>query len=410
MLSDILRNKRFSRLYLIQTMYIKKQRLLTPGPTPLLPQALHAMMGADIHHRTEDFRQLYKSVLADMKTVMGTQNDVIILVSSGTGALEASAVNFLSPGDAVLILSAGKFGERWENVAKAYGLRAVTLKSPYGEVVSPERVASALAENPDIRAVMLQASETSTGSAHDVQAIAEMVKQTAAILVLDAITGLGTMPLDIDGWGLDIVVGGSQKAFMIPPGISFLSISQKAWALNESAKLPRFYFDLKRELKNAVNGESAWTPNTSLLLAMAESLKYIKALGMDKLVANAQMLARAMRTAASALGLEVFSSAPGGSVTAIRAPHGMNSGVIVKEFRQRFGAIITNGQGEMQGQIFRIAHLGYFDFMDLFAMVAALEIILNANGHPVVYGSGVAAVQQIYAEAAQIAPPVLVGV
>lgn len=410
MLSDILRNKRFSRPYLIQTMYIKKQRLLTPGPTPLLPQALHAMMGADIHHRTEDFRQLYKSVLADMKTVMGTQNDVIILVSSGTGALEASAVNFLSPGDAVLILSAGKFGERWENVAKAYGLRAVTLKSPYGEVVSPERVATALAENPDIRAVMLQASETSTGSAHDVQAIAALVKKTPAILVLDAITGLGTMPLDIDGWGLDIVVGGSQKAFMIPPGISFLSISQKAWALNEAAKLPRFYFDLKRELKNAVNGESAWTPNTSLLLAMAESLKYIKALGMDKLVANAQMLARAMRAAASALGLEVFSSAPGGSVTAIRAPQGMNSGVIVKEFRQRFGAIITNGQGEMQGQIFRIAHLGYFDFMDLFAMVAALEIILNANGHPVVYGSGVAAVQQIYAEAAQIASPVLVGV
>ena len=390
-------------------MYIKKQRLLTPGPTPLLPQALHAMMGADIHHRTEDFRQLYKSVLTDLKTVMGTQNDIIILVASGTGALEASAVNFLSPGDAVLILSAGKFGERWENVAKAYGLRAVTLKSPYGEVVSPDRVATALAENPDIRAVMLQASETSTGSAHDVQAIAALVKKTPAILVLDAITGLGTMPLDIDGWGLDIVVGGSQKAFMIPPGISFLSISEKAWALNESAKLPRFYFDLKRELKNAVNGESAWTPNTSLLLAMAESLKYIKALGMDKLVANAQMLALAMRAAASALGLEVFSSSPGGSVTAIRAPQGMNSGVIVKEFRQRFGAIITNGQGEMQGQIFRIAHLGYFDFMDLFAMVAALEIILNANGHPVVYGSGVAAVQQIYAEAAQIAAPVLVG-
>ena len=391
-------------------MYIKKQRLLTPGPTPLLPQALHAMMGADIHHRTEDFRQLYKSVLADLKTVMCTRNDIIILVSSGTGALEASAVNFLSPGDAVLILSAGKFGERWENVAKAYGLRAVTLKSPYGEVVSPERVATALAENPDIRAVMLQASETSTGSAHDVHSIAALVKKTPAILVLDAITGLGTMPLDIDGWGLDIVVGGSQKAFMIPPGISFMSISQKAWALNESAKLPRFYFDLKRELKNAVNGESAWTPNTSLLLAMAESLKYIKTLGMDKLVANAQMLALAMRAAASALGLEVFSSSPGGSVTAIRAPQGMNSGVIVKEFRQRFGAIITNGQGEMQGQIFRIAHLGYFDFMDLFAMVAALEIILNANGHPVVYGSGVAAVQQIYAEAAQIAAPALVGV
>jgi len=390
-------------------MYIKKQRLLTPGPTPLLPQALHAMMGADIHHRTEDFRQLYKSVLSDLKIVMGTQNDILILVSSGTGALEASAVNFLSPGDTVLILSAGKFGERWENVAKAYGLRAVTLKSPYGEVVSPERVAAALAEHPEVCAVMLQASETSTGSAHRVKEIAALVAKTPAILVLDAITGLGTMPLDIDGWGLDIVVGGSQKAFMIPPGISFLSISPKAWALNDAAKLPRFYFDLKRELKNAVNGESAWTPNTSLLLALAESLKYIKNLGMDKLVANAQMLALATRSAAVALGLEVFSTAPGGSVTAIRAPKGMNSGVIVKEFRQRFGAIITNGQGDMQGQIFRIAHLGYFDFMDLFSMVAALEVILNANGHPVVYGTGVAAVQKIYVEAA-IPQPVLVGV
>ena len=389
-------------------MYIKKQRLLTPGPTPLLPQALHAMMGADIHHRTEDFRQLYKAVLSDLKAVMGTQNDVLILVSSGTGALEASAVNFLSPGDAVLILSAGKFGERWENVAKAYGLRAVTLKAPYGEVVTPERVAVALAENPDVRAVMLQASETSTGSAHNVEAIAALVRQTPAIVVLDAITGLGTMPLDIDGWGLDIVVGGSQKAFMIPPGISLLSISQKAWALNDAAKLPRFYFDLKREQKNAVNGESAWTPNTSLLLALAESLKYIKHLGMDKLVANAQMLALATRSAAKALGLEVFSSAPGGSVTAVRAPKGMDSGVIVKEFRQRFGAIITNGQGEMKGQIFRIAHLGYFDFMDLFSMVAALEVILNANGHPVVYGTGVAAVQKIYAEAA-LPQPALVG-
>ena len=234
------------------------------------------------------------------------------------------------------------------------------------------------------------------------------MRQTPAIVVLDAITGLGTMPLDIDGWGLDIVVGGSQKAFMIPPGISLLSISQKAWALNDAAKLPRFYFDLKREQKNAVNGESAWTPNTSLLLALAESLKYIKHLGMDKLVANAQMLALATRSAAKALGLEVFSSAPGGSVTAVRAPKGMDSGVIVKEFRQRFGAIITNGQGEMKGQIFRIAHLGYFDFMDLFSMVAALEVILNANGHPVVYGTGVAAVQKIYAEAA-LPQPALVG-
>jgi aspartate aminotransferase-like enzyme len=217
---------------------------------------------------------------------------------------------------------------------------------------------------------------------------------------VDAITGFGTMPLDIDGWGLDIVIGGSQKAFMIPPGLAFLAVSPKAWAQADSATSPRFYFDLKRERKNAVNGESAWTPNTSLLLAFAEALKYVKSVGMGKLVENAQMLAHATREAVTALGLELFSSAPGSSVTAVRAPKGLDSGVIIKEFRSRFNAIITNGQGSMKGQIFRLAHLGYFDFHDLFAVVAELEIILAGQGIPVKFGSGVAAVQSVYAEAA----------
>ncbi len=219
--------------------------------------------------------------------------------------------------------------------------------------------------------------------------------------MVDAITGLGTMPLDIDGWGLDIVIGGSQKAFMVPPGIAFLSISPKAWAIMDTAKLPRFYFNLKKERKNAVNGESSWTPATSLMLGMAEALKYIKTLGMDKLVDNAQQLARATRAACQALGLELFSpDSPSASVTAVKAPAGMDSGVIVKEFKSRFGSIIANGQGSMKGQIFRIAHLGYFDFADLFAMVAELELILHANGVPVKLGAGVAAVQQAYAEIA----------
>jgi aspartate aminotransferase-like enzyme len=381
-------------------MYIKKQRLLTPGPTPLLPSALHAMMGSDIHHRTEDFRNLYKQVLADLKHVFGTSNDVLVLVASGTGALEASAQNFFSAGDEVLVCSAGKFGERWVEIAKAWGLKATVLTAPYGDAVPPEAVEQALAQSRNFKGVFVQASETSTGTQHDIKSMGLAIKKTDAIFVVDAITGLGTMPLDVDGWGLDVLIGGSQKAFMIPPGLAFLSLSDKAWRAAESSKSPRYYFDLKREKKNAAGGESAWTPNTALMVALAESLKYIRSLGIDKLVENAQMLARATREGCKALGLQLFSSSPGSSVTAVRPPAGMDSGVIVKEFRTRFNAIITNGQGTMKGQIFRLAHLGYFDFHDLFAILAELEIILTAQGHPVRFGSAVAAAQNVYADVA----------
>jgi aspartate aminotransferase-like enzyme len=382
-------------------MHIKKQRLLTPGPTPLYPKALHAMLEADMHHRTEDFRSVFRSVLADLKELMGTSSDVLILVASGTGAMEASVSNCFSPGDRVIVCSAGKFGERWVEIAKAYGLNTVVVAEPYGKSVSVKALEKALAANPDTRGVFVQASETSTGAAHDVKAMGLAVKKTPAIFVVDAITGLGTQPLDIDNWGLDIVIGGSQKAFMIPPGLAFLSVSPKAWAMTETAKLPRYYFNLKREKKSAANGESSWTPATALILGLAEALKYIKTLGMDKLVDNAQQLARATRMACQALGLELFApDCPAASVTAIKAPAGLDSGVIVKEFRNRFGSIIANGQGEMKGQIFRIAHLGYFDFPDLFAIVAELELILKANGVPVQLGAGVAAVQQAYAEIA----------
>ena len=384
-------------------MHIKKQRLLTPGPTPLYPKALHAMMDADIHHRTQDFRNLYSAVLSDLKEVLGTRNDVLVLVASGTGAMEASVSNCFSAGDRVIACSAGKFGERWVEIAKAFGLNALVLEAPYGKTVPAEAVAKALAANPDTKGVFVQASETSTGAAHDIRAMAEAVKKTDAIFVADAITGLGTMPIDIDGWGIDICIGGSQKAFMIPPGLAFLSISPKAWAAMDSAKLPRYYFNLKKEKKSAATGESAWTPNTAHMLGFAEALKYIKQLGMDKLVENAQQLALATRRACQALDLELFAPEnPAASVTAVRAPQGMDSGIIVKDFRNRFGSIIANGQGSMKGQIFRIAHLGYFDFPDLFAVVAELEIILQANGVPVKLGSGVAAVQQVYAERAAI--------
>jgi aspartate aminotransferase-like enzyme len=318
--------------------------------------------------------------------------------------MESSVSNLFSRGDKVIVCSAGKFGERWVEIAKAFGLEATVLKAEYGDTVKPEQVEAALAATPGVRGVFVQASETSTGAQHDIRAMGQAIKKTDAIFVVDAITGLGTMPIDIEGWGLDVVVGGSQKAFMIPPGIAFLAISAKAWAFAETATLPHYYFDLKKEKKNAALGESSFTPNTSLVIALNAALKYIKSVGMDKLVENAQLLARATRTAAVELGLELFApGSPCSSVTAVKAPAGMDSGVIVKEFRSKFGAIIANGQGSMKGKIFRIAHLGYFDFADLFGVIAELEIILAANGHPVTFGTGVAAVQKVYTEAAAAA-------
>jgi aspartate aminotransferase-like enzyme len=359
------------------------------------------MMASDIHHRTEDFRKVYRSALGDLKEVMGTSNDVLMFAASGSGAMDASVSNLFSRGDKVIVCTAGKFGERWVDIAKAYGLDAVVLSAPYGDVVTPAQLEAALAANSGARGVFVQASETSTGAAHDVEAMGKLVAKTGAIFVVDAITGLGTMPLDIDGWGLDVVVGGSQKAFMIPPGLAFMSVSPKAWQFADTANLPHFYFNLKKEKKSGDAGESSWTPSTALILALAEALKYVKQVGMARLVENAQLLATATRAAVQRLGLKLFApGSPGSSVTAVRAPEGMDSGVIVKEFRNRFGAIIANGQGSMKGQIFRIAHLGYFDFADLFAVIAGLEIILQANGVPVQFGSGVAEAQHVYAEAA----------
>jgi len=379
------------------SMYLRKQRLLTPGPTPLHPRALQAMMGADVHHRTDEFRTLYLAVLADLKEVLGTTHDVLILTASGTGAMEASVANCFSPNDRVIVCSAGKFGERWVELARAFGLDVLVLSAPYGDAVTPAALAAALAANPEVKGVFVQASESSTGSIHDVRAMGEIVRRTGALFIVDAITGIGTMPLDIHGWGLDIVIGGSQKAFMIPPGVAFLAVSNKAWTQMETARLPRYYFDLRRERKNAAKGESAWTPATSLILGLADVLRSIKTMGMEKLIANAQMLAEATRHACAALGLELFApSHPGAAVTAIKAPRGMDSAVIVNEFRERFGSVIANGQGEMKGKIFRIAHLGYFDAVDLFGVLAQLEIILEILGVPVQRGAGVAAAEQVF--------------
>jgi len=392
---------------------IRKTRLFTPGPTPLLPAAQFAMAAADIHHRTPEFRALYERVLAQLKAFVGTRNDVLLLASSGTGAMEASVSNLTSPGDRVLVLSAGKFGERWEALAKAFGCQVDLVSVPYGESFSLDEVKRALRD--DTRAVFVQATESSTGARHDIQGIARLLRGAGseALLVVDAITGLGTTHLDVEAWGVDVIIGGSQKAVMIPPGLAYLSLSDRAWKATESSKNPRYYFDLRKERKNAQKGESSYTPAIALIAALGAALDYIAAqaggdlaAGREALVENAETCAAMTRAAVEALGLTLFApSSPAAAATAILAPEGVDSGVIVKELKSRFAAIVTNGQGEMKGKIFRIAHIGLFDFMDTMAILAALEQVaaakLNLPGFE--FGRSLAAAQQVYAERAGIA-------
>jgi aspartate aminotransferase-like enzyme len=374
---------------------LRKTRLFTPGPTPLLPAAQAALAASSFHHRTADFRALYGRVLADLKTFIGTRNDVLLLASSGTGAREAAVSNLTSPGDRVLVLTAGKFGERWRELATAYGCAVEMVDAPYGETFALDAVGEKLKLGP--RVVYMQATESSTGVRHDVEGVARLAAKSGALLVVDAITGLGTTDLRPDEWGLDIVIGGSQKALMIAPGLAFASVSEKAWKIIEKSKLPRYYFDYAKERKNLAKGEASYTPATTLVVTLHAALDYIRKVGRENLIANAALLAEATRAAVQALGLRLFAPcSPSNAVTAVCAPEGMDSGSIVKEMRARFGAIVANGQGSMKGKIFRLAHLGYYDAADLFAVLAALEIVLLKVGHKVELGSGVRAAQEIY--------------
>ena len=388
---------------------IRKTRLFTPGPTPLLPAAQFAMAAADIHHRTPEFRALFQKVLAQLKVFVGTKNDVLLLSSSGTGAMEASVSNLTSPGDPVLVLTAGKFGERWVDLAKAFGCEVDVMKAPYGETFDLAEVRKAL--KPEHRVVYMQATETSTAVRHDVEAVARLLKETVpeALLVVDGITGLGTTHFDVDGWGIDILIGGSQKAVMIPPGLAYLSVSEKAWAAMEKAKSPRYYFDLRKERKNAVKGESAYTPAVALVAGLGAALDYIAGQaggdlekGRIALVDNAQVNAAATRAGLIKLGFTLFApTAPAAAATAVAVPEGMNSSDVVKALKARFALVIANGQGEMQGKIFRVAHLGFFDFLDTIALLGAMEhIAKDTLKLPVKYGEAVAAAQQVYADAA----------
>jgi len=392
---------------------IRKTRLFTPGPTPLLPAAQFAMAAADIHHRTPEFRALYTRVLAQLKEFVGTKNDVIILSSGGTGAMEASVSNLTSPGDRVLVLTAGKFGERWSGLTKAFGCHVDVVEAPYGSTFSLDQVKAAL--KLETRAVFVQATESSTGVRHDIEGIANLLKaeNSEALLIVDAITGLGTTHLDMDAWGVDVFIGGSQKAVMMPPGLSYLAVSQRAWDRMEATYNPRYYFDLRKERKNAAKGESAYTPAVALIAALGASLDYIAGQGggdlvqgRTNLVNNAETCAAMTRVAAEAMGLKLF--APKGyeaaAATAILPPEGIDSGVIVKGLKSKFAAIVTDGQGEMKGSLFRIAHIGYFDYMDTIAIIGALEQVAIAAKLPLpnlAFGTGLIAAQKFFAEYAK---------
>jgi aspartate aminotransferase-like enzyme len=386
---------------------IRKGRLFTPGPTQLLPSAQLAMAAATMHHRTAEFRALYTKVLADLKTFVGTKNDVIMFTASGTGAMEAAVANLTSPGDKVLVVTAGKFGERWEGLAKAYGCDLETLRAPYGHTVTPQQVREKL--KPGHKVLFVQGTESSTGVRHDVEGIARMLRGSDTLLVVDGITGLGTTHFDVDGWGIDMIIGGSQKSVMIPPGLAYCAVSDRAWQRMETTKNPRYYFDLRKERKNGAKGESSYTPSTALVAALAAAMDYIReqgdgdlAAGRELLINNAETAAAMTRAAANALGLKLFSvDSPGAALTAIASPAGVDSSNIVKLYRNHFGAVIANGQGEMKGQLFRIAHLGYYDYLDTIAAIGALEQVLAEIGQPVELGAGLRAAQELYAQASQ---------
>jgi aspartate aminotransferase-like enzyme len=386
---------------------LKKNRLFTPGPTPLLPQAQAAMAAYEAHHRTAEFRALFTRVLADIKEFIGTKNDVLVLTSSGTGFMEASVSNLTSPGDRVLVLSAGKFAERWTALTKAFGCSVETVTAPYGETFSLDEIRSKL--TPETRCVYMQATESSTGVRHDVEAIAKLVRELPdTLLIVDAITGLGTSHLDVDAWGVDVIIGGSQKALMIPPGLAYGAISERAWQRMETAKSPRFYFDLRKERKSAAKAETPSTPATALFAGLAAALDYIRqmgggnlAAGRETLIASAELCAAMTRAGVQALGLQLFApTSPAAALTAIAPPAGIDSTAICKRFREQFGAVVANGNGDLKGQLFRIAHIGYYDYLDTIGVLAALEHVIAAvTGNAVEFGPAVRAAQEVYARA-----------
>jgi aspartate aminotransferase-like enzyme len=376
---------------------VKKIRLLTPGPTPV-PERLSLRMARPIvHHRSPEFEAVFARVREGLGWLFQTKQDVLVFAASGTGAMEAAFVNFLRKGDTVVVVDGGKFGERWGKFAKAYGVNAITLKCEWGHPVERTAVASALLANPQAKAVYVQANESSTGVYHPIRELAQVTANTGAILVVDAISALGAMPLPMDEWGIDVLVSACHKALGLPPGIAFLAAGEKAWKLNEAADLPRFYFDVKRERENQRKNQTAWTPAIALVEGLDESLAMFREEGLENVFARHDRMARAARAGMQALGLTLYSKSPSPAMTTVLAPDGVDSEKLVKHLFKQYGIKLVGGQDAAKGRIFRIAHLGYFDDFDMLVVIGAVERGLHDLGARVQLGAGLAAAQQSFA-------------
>jgi len=375
----------------------KKYLLFAPGPSPIPPKVLLAMAEPIIHHRAPAYIKVLEEVREGLKYLFQTKNEVLIFASSGTGAMEGAVTNTLCAGDKALVVQGGKFGERWANICKVYGVHAKIIHVEWGRAVDPEMIKKALEVEPAIKAVFIQASETSTGVRHPVKEIAGIVKNYEnTILVVDAITGIGVFNLPTDEWNLDVVVGGSQKALMLPPGLAFAALTDKAWRFIEKSTLPKFYFDFRKELKNIKDNQSAYTPAVSLVIGLREALRMIKEEGLEHVFARTARMAKATREAMKALGLQLFApDSPSDAVTAVVAPQGIDGQKVVKVLREKHNITIAGGQDQAKGKIFRIAHFGYMDTYDIVTAVAAVELALKELGHPVELGKGVKAALEV---------------
>ena len=378
---------------------MKKYQLMAPGPTPVPPNVLLAMAQPMIHHRTPEYDALFSEIRAGLKRLFQTKQEVIPFTSSGTGAMEAAFVNTLSPGDTALVLTAGRFGERWEDIAKAYGISVVRVAAPWGETVSPETMADALRQHPEAKAVFMTHSESSTGVLHDVRGIAAVTRGTDAICVVDAVSSLGIAELAMDAWGVDLVVSGSQKGLMLPPGLSFCALSDKAWKHVKASRLPKFYFDLTEEAKAVAQGEAHFTPAVSIMLGLREVLRMLEQEGLGNVLKRHDRLARATRAGVEALGLSLFPKAtPTPSLTAVVAPGKVDSEHVLSSYSTSHNITIAGGQGKLKGKVFRLGHMGYVAEFDVITALSALEQVLQELGHPVDWGASVRAAQKVFAE------------
>ncbi len=381
---------------------MKKISLLAPGPTPVAPRTLLAMAQPLIHHRSADFLELFGRVRAGLKKVFRTNNEVLTFCSSGTGAMESSVANLLSPGDKAIAIRGGKFGERWTEILEAYGCQAVNLDVEWGTAVKPEQVQELLAKDPSIKAVYVQALETSTGVDHPIRELAEVTGPTDTVLVVDAVSALGAYDIPVDAWGLDVVVSGSQKALMMPPGLAFASIGPKAMQAMKQSKCPKFYFSWQKELKTQGQNKGAFTSPVPLFIGLLEVFDFIEEVGLSTLFKETEIKSKAFKQAVKAWNLELFSrERPSVGLSAVKAPEGIDAQDVVKWLKDRYGIFIAGGQAQAKGKIFRVAHMGYINEFDTLQACSAIEMALAGLGYKnFEMGAGVAAAQRVFGEEA----------